>query len=164
MTREISMAGGLVALVDDKDEELVRQHKWRGKRDKHTIYARAHIRGPRPRKTVLMHNLIMPTPEGMQMDHANGNGLDNRRENLRLATHSQNSANADKQRTYNGRVPSSSFKGVYWHRWNKRWGAKISPKGKQIYLGYFRVEEDAAQTYNDAALVHFGKFARLNVL
>lgn len=103
-----------------------------------------------------MHRLIFslkwtPTTE---IDHKNGNGLDNRRENLRIATRSQNAANRFK------RGGSSKFKGVCIA--GKRWKAGIRQDGKSYHLGTFDTEEEAALAYNASATIRFGEFARLN--
>jgi len=92
----------------------------------------------------------------MIVDHINGNGLDNRRSNIRLSTYSHNSANMKK---YEG---TSKYKGVSWMKNKKSWLAQINSKGKHWYLGRFKNEEDAAIVYNVAAQLVFGKFARLN--
>lgn len=106
-----------------------------------------------------MHRLILGTSVGMEVDHVNGDGRDNRRVNLRLATHSQNMANQRKRRD----GISSRYKGVWYERRRKRpWRAKIKVRGRQVNLGYFETEEEAAYAYNLAALEHFGGFARLN--
>ena len=164
--KEIAVFGGLVAVVDDSDVILVSGLNWSGKRKDRTIYARTRMRGSGTRRWqhVLMHQLIMPAVDGLEPDHINGNGLDNRRSNLRLATRSQNMSNAAKYRTRDGMAPTSSFKGVWRGHTCKRWCATISPKGKRINLGRFASERDAALAYNEAAKEYFGEFARLNVV
>jgi len=101
-----------------------------------------------------MHRLIMGNPQGMEVDHINGNGLDNRRCNLRVVTTSQNQANQHARR---GR---SSFKGVFKQR--SRWRARIHVQQKGINLGSFLTEEEAARAYDAAALHYFGEHACLN--
>lgn len=91
-----------------------------------------------------------------QIDHINGNKLDNRWNNLRLADPSQNNANCP-ARARN----TSGFKGVTWHKRNRRWQAQIRVRGKPIYLGQFDKIEDAAQAYSRAAEDHFGEFSRI---
>jgi len=106
-----------------------------------------------------MHREIMQAPAGLLVDHRNRNTLDNRRENLRLATRSQNSCNSriDKSKA------TSQFRGVqYWKR-RGRWVAKIKHKGKETWLGSFDNEIDAARAYDDAAKKYHGEFARLNL-
>ena len=91
------------------------------------------------------------------VDHWNGDGLDNRRRNLRAATPSQNQHNRRKRLGC-----SSRFKGVHWHKRHGKWAAKIRIDGRQLHLGYFPVERDAAAAYNLAANQEFGEFALTN--
>jgi len=89
------------------------------------------------------------------IDHANGNGLDNRIANLRPATKQLNSANRG--------LPAnntSGYKGVVWFKRKQKWMARIKVNGKGIHLGYFTDKEEAALAYIKAAEQHFGDFAR----
>ena len=104
-----------------------------------------------------MHGLIMPAPDGQFVDHINGNGLDNRRENLRLVTHQQNSFN---QKHHGG---SSKFKGVSIDRISGSWRAYITVDGKRKHLGRHGTEIDAAKAYDMAAKEFFGEYAKLNL-
>lgn len=91
------------------------------------------------------------------VDHINLNGLDNRRGNLRLCTDGQNKANGRIRRDN-----TSGYRGVYWNASANKWQAYISVNSKRLYLGVFSDPWDAAVAYNDAALKHFGEFARIN--
>jgi hypothetical protein len=106
-----------------------------------------------------LHRLILKPEKGYQVDHINGYGLDNRRDNLRPCLDFQNQGNrvrrTKKQKT-------SQFRGVSYHKNKQKWVAKISIKRKKKYLGAFKLERDAALTYDNAAKKHFGEFARLN--
>jgi len=165
MTKEIPIAGGLVALVDDQDYELVSGYSWSVLSGRQTKYAVAYVRGSFPDcRRVLMHRLIMAATDGVGVDHKNRNGLDCQRGNLRLATESQNKANTEKQRTANGKATTSAFKGVYWHRGGRKWLAQICVDGKRRYLGLFTSETDAAVAYNKAAIQAFGEFARTSAI
>lgn len=147
----------LVAYVDDEDYERVSALKWRlfyGNQQK--MYA-ANGDG------TLMHRVIAGTPTGMQTDHRNGNGLDNRRSNLRIATHSQNLANQPSRLVRKGRPTQSKFKGVTHLEGRLRpWRATISVHRKQHFLGYHPNEVDAARAYDAAARLYFGEFAHTN--
>lgn len=108
--------------------------------------------------TVLMHRVILDAPKGMQVDHINGNKLDNRRENLRLCTHLEN------RRAYRPPSGRSRFRGVYWKGSNQMWCAQIGLPGRRLYLGLYPTEIEAAAAYNRAAAEHFGPFAHPNPL
>ena len=103
----------------------------------------------------MMHRQLLPHIR--RIDHVNGDGLDNRRANLRPATAGQNQAN--RSRNTNG---TSRFKGVAWFQKSQKWMAKITHNYKQIYLGCYHTEKEAAIAYNVAALELFGEYARLN--
>jgi hypothetical protein len=109
---------------------------------------------------VLLHRFILGAAPGTMIDHKNGNGLDCTRENLRLATRSQNQHNAGR-RMYAG-ARSSRFKGVHWHRVTGKWVAQIMAARKYHYLGLFIDEEQAARAYDAAARELHGEFAQLN--
>ncbi len=158
-------AAGRVALVDDEDYDLVMQYRWnvlehqRPSGSMAGPYAFSSRRRDRQVFTY-MHRLILPgVPE---VDHEDGNGLNNQRSNLRSATRPQNNANGSKHPTHAGMPTSSRFKGVSWHKAARKWTAQIADGGRQHYLGCFADEIEAALAYDAAACVAFGEFARLN--
>jgi hypothetical protein len=106
-----------------------------------------------------MHRVIMNAPADRFVDHKHGEGLDNRKENLRIVTCAQNQYNRRKMTT---RQTSSKYKGVYFRKNYKKYCAQIRYKGKRMHLGYFDNETDAAKAYDEAAKKLFGEFARLN--
>jgi hypothetical protein len=106
-------------------------------------------------KTISMHREIMNFPAGRLVDHENGDTLDNRRDNLRIATSEQNAYNKQKTKT----KTSSRFIGVYYDKQKNRWIARIKYKDKRIYLGCFK---DEIEAYDAAARKYHGEFARLN--
>lgn len=146
---------GLFALVDDEDFEKLNKHLWHPviHPTKKTIYAATnHI------KPNLMHRLILGLTNPKELgDHADHDGLNNQKYNLRKCTISQNNAN----RTPKGK---SKYLGVSWHLSGKKWNATIKKDNKTIYLGAFINEEEAAIAYNKKALELHGEFANLNVI
>jgi hypothetical protein len=109
-----------------------------------------------PRKT--MHRFIMNFPKS-NVDHINGNKLDNRKKNLRLCNQSQNTANSSKRKTN-----KAGYKGVSWNKRYKKWEAYLTKDYKHVFLGYHDTKEKAALAYNSGAMIHFGNFSRLNVI
>lgn len=114
---------------------------------------RIYVANPGP--TQYLHRLLLPDAEFV--DHINGNGLDNRRSNLRLCTRSENARNSRKPSNN-----SSGYKGVSWHKRTKKWRADIRNENRQRSLGSFDNALDAAHAYDRAARVMHGEFARLN--
>jgi len=145
------------ALVDEDIYARAQAYSWVyvGKeKGKHTCYAKARfgLRG----EEVKLHHFVLD--RRVQVDHVNGDGLDNRRRNLRACSDTQNHANALKRRTN----MSSRFKGVTFDKSRGKWSAKINPTGKTVNLGRFDTEVKAALAYDVAALQHFGEYARTN--
>lgn len=160
--REIPLTHGKVAIVDDEDYDLVKGHTWHARKNKDSgiFYAGTVIIKKGTRRNMLMHRLIINPPSGMKVDHKNHDGLDNRRENLRVCTQSQNCANRRKRKNC-----SSRYKGVSFSKPKGKWQAyskQFGKEGKIIHIGYFLTEQEAAAAYNEKALEHFGEFAHLN--
>ena len=160
MFRDIQLSQGKIATVDDLDYEQLNQYKWHAQKCRSGwCAARNELnRSTRRRTIILMHRAIMQASPGVQIDHYNGNGLDNRRSNLRCCTNSQNQMNSKKRAS-----STSRFKGVSWDSVNRKWRADITINYRGRNLGRFESELDAARTYNKAASELFGKFARANV-
>lgn len=157
---QVPLTRGLVAIVDDDDGELVAAYTWCAATGRTTSYAETKVSHPWGGKTTLrMHRLILGLEFGDRRhgDHINGNGLDNRRSNLRISTPHQNSVN---RRGWSG--TSSRYKGVSLLPSGK-WRAYISAGGKQLFLGNYATELEAAAAYDEAALDIHGNFARLNL-
>jgi AP2 domain len=152
--KTITLTQGKVALVSDEDYLLVSQHKWHAARN----YAHTSVRIANGKQTTLqMHRLILGvTDANVLVDHADGDGLNNQRYNIRPATATQNQANKRKFGV------TSKYRGVSWHKMSRKFEAQIQVKGKNKHLGCFSSEVDAARRYDGAAVEHFGEFARLN--
>ena len=136
------------------------QYKWHIQKGPRTCYAVHSLTNGKnaPRKNLQMHNLLINIPDGMFCDHINRNGLDNRKANLRPATHTQNIWNRAKFKPYS----RSKYKGVDFANDMNRWRARIRVNGKRIYLGSFKNELEAAKTYDRAAKLYHKEFAFLN--
>lgn len=152
--------GDTYALVDGNDTEKVLKLNWYLQKGQSGIYyALAILKSGKRKRTIRMHQLILPSPEGCHVDHKDRNGLDNRRTNLRIATPSQNHANQRNQIT---RKRLSRYKGVTKNK--QKWNASLVANGERRYLGVFGTEEEAAIAYNEAAKKCFGEFARINTI
>jgi hypothetical protein len=157
--KKIPLTQGQFALVDDEDFEELNKHKWQANKSLHTYYAvRSFTVSKKIRINIKMHRQILGiTDSKIKCDHIDFNGLNNQRYNLREATHLENMLNRKSKIN-----SSSNYKGVYWRKDNKIWGAKINLKGNQIHLGFFLDEIEAAKTYDKKAKELFGQFAYLN--
>jgi hypothetical protein len=157
--KEIPLTQGKVALVDDEDFEMLSQFKWHALFGKGKWYAeRSVFGGP----YIRMHNQIMHEREGWRVDHKNGNGLDNRRENLRYANSRQNNQNARKRLTNYGKPTSSRFKGVSWNNESRKWHAALQRADGVTVVRRVKDENIAALIYDTLAQHYFGEFAYLN--
>jgi len=156
--KEIHLTQGKIALVDDADFEWLSQRKWYAVKlgRKKRLYAAR--RGP-SHVQILMHREILDAPHGTRVDHADDNGLNNQRINIRFATMAQNVMNRGPQSNNTGK-----YKGVTLERYSGKWIAHIKFDGRKKRLGAFATPELAAQAYNEAAKIHFGEFAWLNPL
>jgi hypothetical protein len=161
--REIEFKPDHVALVDDEDYEKVSKYEWRLRishgNNKYAIHKKRLETGKLT--TESMHRLILNlTDPKIMVDHINHNGLDNRKENMRIANSKTNCYNKKKI----NKITSSNYKGVYFHKNNKKWCSRIKQNYKRFFLGYFNSEEEAALVYNKKAKELFGEFACLNVI
>ena len=165
-SKQIRIVGGLAfvplsqgreAIINAEDVAAVAQLNWHAVKAPHgAFYAVSNL--PRvngKRFQIRMHRLLLAEPENCEVDHINGDGLDNRRSNLRLATSSQQKMNTA-IRSNN----KSGFKGVSWNTARQRWRATISANGKYHDLGTFKTPEQAHDAYLLAAATLHGEFAR----
>lgn len=165
VTALVPLSKGKFAVVDAADFEWLSRFKWSAQRSRRTFgdvwYARRRARGGRK---MYMHRLIMDAPDGVHVDHKDGDGLNNTRSNLRFATRTQ--------QCYNTRprpkraAKHSRFKGISWHTSNKngrtsgRWRAEIILPGGRRIIRYARTEDAAKELYDAMIREHHGEFAR----
>lgn len=156
--RTIPLTKGKKAIIDDEDYDEISQHKW-------CFCGGYAVRGIIGRnKLISMHRQIMrrqlkAAGSGHEIDHRNHDGLDNRRRNLRVCTRGQNTHN---RKNVIRRGGTSRFKGVCKHTLTGYWRATIKIGDKQIHLGFYNSEVDAAYVYDNAAREYFGEFACTN--
>lgn len=151
-------------LMDQGDMAILETHrlelKWGQGRYVKVLATRRNTGfSKKSRKYTALARLIMNAPDDLVVDHINRNPLDNRRQNLRIVTHSENMRNT--QRTRTDRV-SCNYRGVTATGNRKKWMSKIKVEGRWHYLGSFVAAEDAARAYDAAARDAHGAFAVLN--
>lgn len=159
----IELSKGQVAIVDDEDFERIAQYRWCTAIHGKLMYARRTVyilgsgaENPKYR-TEMMHDLILPPNDGFVVDHKNGNSLDNRRQNLRYATRSQNRVNS-----VTNKNSTTGHNGVYYRSGrSKPWCTAISiGGGKKKYIGYYATREEAISKYLIATTKQWGEFVR----
>lgn len=153
----ITLTKGYEAVIDVCDAPLVGQYNWNANVDGGTVYAQRGAYADGVQKTTRMHRVLMGEPEGMEVDHRDGNGLNNRRSNLRIATKAQNQQNKGMAKRN-----SSGFKGVSWAKRERKWQAQIRLNNKNYTIGRYRTPEDAHAAYCEASTRLHGEFARHN--
>lgn len=157
--RTIELTQNQVALVSDCDYEWLSKWKWTASRRRDgDFYA---VRMPprnkrRARRLIYMHREIMHAPDGIEVDHINGDPKDNRQQNLRLCNRAENAQNQKTQ------VHSSRFRGVSWDKARCKWRTSICANGKRRFLGRFTSEKDAVAAHNTAAIKYHGAFCTLS--
>jgi hypothetical protein len=148
--------GKQIVVIDDEDFEKVKNYKWYPNRDhkRNNFYSVSS----KQNKKIIMHRIIIDAKEGEIVDHINGDTLDNRKANLRICNHSQNTMNSKKPI----KGITSNYKGVSLDQNKIKYRADIMHDGKHEYLGLFETADQAAIAYNIAAVKYFGEFARPN--
>lgn len=160
--------GVIVTLEDEEvrcdldDLQVLKGYRWRivglsARKGRKLKYAAAYHWTEKGPRYLYMHRLLSDAPKGFEVDHINGDTLDNRRDNLRIATPSQNRANSGLWACNH-----SGFRGVCLNKKSNRWVVKFRANNKRIHVGTFDCPIEAAKAYNKAALDHFGEFAYLN--
>lgn len=154
--KTLPLSNGLVTVVDDDVYVWASRNRWTANRLKNTCYAYRKNRG----NTLYLHRAILNPGKDQEIDHIDGDGLNNQRTNLRIVDHAGNAKAHQTRRT----GASSRFRGVC-HRKDQRknpWEVNIKVNQKQIYLGLFPTEEEAARAYDLSAVRYFGGLAQLN--
>ena len=157
--RRISLGEGRWTIVEPRDYYRLNRFHWYAEGQDDLIYAVRNVIKPGERsKSISMHRELMNAPEDRLVDHRNNNALDNRVDNLRLATYSQNRINSRRDKS----STSSKYIGVSLDKSRNRWVAYVNIERKRIHLGRFKNEIDAAKKHDEAAKKYQGEFARLN--
>ena len=151
--KKIKLTHDEYAIVDDDDYHRLNQYKWHLSYTGYAIRSITLTKGVRGKE--LIHRKVINATENQAVDHINKNRLDNRKSNLRIATQQQNTWNRSKTI----KPTSSRFKGVCWRSHARKWQANIRISNRQVHLGYFAEESQAAKAYADKALEVFGEFA-----
>ena len=151
--RKIPLTQNRFARVDPEDYAALARHKWSAARQGRNVYAVRSEKGVQIR----MHRVIMKAPRHLVCDHIDHDGANNTHRNLRLCTRRQNGKN--QRRRTDGR---SKYKGVSWHKGDRKWHARIYHDGRCHHLGAFTSEIEAAKAYDRAARILHGPFASLN--
>lgn len=149
--------GNINVLIDDEDYEKIKNYTWGVQYSKRadSFYIARKIKN----KTLLLHRVIANCPDDKIIDHINHNTLDNRKENLRICVNAENCRNMNKPK----HGVTSVYKGVRKYR-NNKYSVCIKYNKKQIHIGYYDSEIEAAKAYDKAALKYHGEFAKLNII
>ena len=152
----VPLSQGYEAIIDADDVALVDKFNWCVmKQSGKPNYAMTRKNGPNIKnRTIRMHRFIVDAPDGFFVDHIDGDGLNNRRENLRMATHFENARNQKKPKNN-----TSGFKGVTKAKHNK-WMARINYNGRSVFLGLYTTAEEAHFAYSEASRKLHGLFGR----
>jgi hypothetical protein len=159
MARKIKLTQGRIAIVDDADFAFLNQWSWQVSKKGYAVRSvhLGKIAGRYKKTAAIMHRILTAAPHYLQVDHINGNKVDNRKANLRLCTNGQN-----KQNGAGYKNSTSKYRGVSWHSGMRQWYAQIQKDKRKYTIGWFENEVDAAKAYNRRASKLFGEFARLN--
>lgn len=148
----IKLTKGKKAVVDDDDYKILSQYKWLATNRYAARAENFYVDGKRKQKFIFMHRYVMNAPEDREVDHINRNTFDNRKKNLRVCTHQQNSFNH----------PGYGHRGITKvtnRPLNKPYCVRLMINGKNLYLGYYRTLKEAKKVWENEAKKHYGEFA-----
>lgn len=146
------------AIIDAEDVDKVLNYTWCAILNKGCFYAATAVRNAEGKVVrILLHKLILKCEKPLEIDHADGNGLNNTKTNLRLVTRQQNMFNVRKPK-HN----TSGYKGVSWCQSSQKWKATISVERKRHHLGFYNTKEQAYSAYCEASERLHGKFGRVD--
>jgi hypothetical protein len=149
----VPLTQGYEAVIDAADVPLVEGYSWKAVVGSRRVYAATQVGGRKNKTDIRMHRLIMEAPTGVDVDHIDHNGINNRRKNMRLCTRSENLQN-QRKRLDN----TSGFKGVNYYKRTGRWRAYIMRDSKERHLGYFDTPEEAYDAYCKASEELHGEY------
>lgn len=156
--KKIKLTRGQSVMVDDEDYNRMNKWEWFAEKQHDRYYASRVFLIGGLRIKVKMANLIMDVPKGKICNYIDTNRLNLQKSNLRVCTQAQNLQNQQVQH----KCKSSIFKGVSYLKGRNRWQAYIKVNGKDVHLGTFKIEMNAALAYDDASRKYYGEFARPN--
>jgi hypothetical protein len=151
----VTLTKGYEAVIDAVDVDIVARFNWTAYLTTSTVYAARKDTSGAKQINFYLHRAIMGNPAGIEVDHINGDGLDNRRCNLRAATRSQNAQNT-RVRSDN----TSGVKGVWWDSARRKWASEIRVRGRKLFLGRHNDLESACEAYAYASEKFHGEFRR----
>ena len=161
---EIYLTQGQKTIVDKDDYEFLSKHKWCAiyskKRGDYVAVTRTECINCKKR-TVYMHREIMRPLKNLHIDHINHNPLDNRKNNLRICTPTENQWN---RKGANKNNNTSNYKGICYDLYHKSWKSSIGYHNKSLHIGYFKNKNEAVVAYNQVAIEKYGNYACLNTI
>ena len=154
----ISLTQGQETIIDLADWDLVKDYRWYAHWEDNTFYVLTNVYSAYTvQQKIRLHRLLLAAPKGVLVDHVDRNGLNNRRNNIRLVTSLENRCHSVGQKG-----SRSAYKGVTWNKQSRKWQSGIMLHGQSRHLGLFNDELDAAEAYDEAAIELFGEYALLN--
>jgi hypothetical protein len=155
--KRIPLSDGTFTIVDDADYEIVCNLPWHRRKSR----GKSYVGMWSSCRMIFLHRMIMCAGKDVEVDHIDGDGLNNTRGNLRLCSHADNIHNSKKIARRN---LTSTYKGVSWSQCGRNWKAQIWVGGKNVYLGVFALEIEAAAARDRAARALHGDFVKLNLV